>query len=554
MIHDTHGYEPAESALVKPHIPCDRCGSSDANALFSDGHEYCYSCGTVGGERNGTPMAERQDSSDDVGSDIPAGIAGAINSRGLHQDTCEKWGYLQGTHHGKPCQIAQYRDDSTGAVIAAKVRFPGKDFTFAGAARKTSLYGKWLWSSGGRMLTITEGEVDALSVSQAQGNKFPVVSLQFGAPSALKAIEKDYEWVTSFERVNLWFDNDRPGKEAAHIVADALPPGLVHIVKAELKDANEYLKAGRVKEMIDLIWRAEPYRPDGIISGQEITRERLQAAQAIGYAVPYQQLSGKLHGLRKGELTMLTSGSGMGKSTLARELAYYLHQEHELTIGNVYLEEGTEKTAQGYVAIHNNVSLGCLRENPKMLTDEVWDSSLAEVVHQRMFFYDHFGSLESENLLAKLRYLAVGCKCDFIVLDHISLVVSGQTSSSEGERKDIDILMTALRSLIENTGVGVIAIVHLKQPMGMAHEEGARVTLAHLRGSGSLKQLSDNVIAVEGDQQGDNRYRSLLRILKNREFGDLGEADTVEYRPDTGRLLPFMGTKVAVATDLDVPF
>jgi twinkle protein len=409
----------------------------------------------------------------DGASGIPAGTAGAITARGIHQETCEKWGYLQGNHRGKPCQIAQYRDPDTRQVVAAKIRYPGKEFEFAGEPKRAPLYGQWLWSSGGKMLCITEGELDALSVSQAQDHKWPVVSVPNGAGGAVKAIEKAFEWVCSFDRVNIWFDNDEPGIKAARAVADMLPPGKAFIVKAELKDANEYLKERRAGEIINLIWRAEPHRPDGIVAGSEITLESLRTALAHGYALPYAQLSSMLHGLRKRELTLLTAGSGIGKSTLAREIAYHLHQEHGLVVGNVYLEESKEKTAQGYIAIHNNVSLGHLRENPAILDEETWERSLSEVVHTRQFFYDHFGSLDSENLLSKLRYLAVGCKCDFIVLDHISIVVSGQESSSEGERKDIDILMTALRSLIENTGVGVIAIVHLNKPPGVAHEEGA---------------------------------------------------------------------------------
>jgi twinkle protein len=140
-----------------------------------------------------------------------------------------------------------------------------------------------------------------------------------------------------------------------------------------------------------------------------------------------------------------------------------------------------------------------------------------------MFFYDHFGSLDSENLLSKLRYLAVGCKCDFIILDHISIVVSGQESSSEGERKDIDILMTNLRSLVENTGVGVIAIVHLSKPPGVSHEEGGTRHAVPPPWLGLLKQLPDNVVAMERDQQSDTKSdESTIRVLKNREFGELG--------------------------------
>jgi twinkle protein len=326
-------------------------------------------------------VAEREEVSDDPGSPIPTGTAGAVNSRGLHQETCEKWGYLQGTHHGKPCQIAVYRDPGTRAAVAAKVRYAGKEFEFAGSPGKAPLYGQWLWSGGGKMLTITEGEIDALSVSQAQGNKWPVVSVPNGAQGAVKAIEKAFEYVSSFDRVNIWFDNDEPGIKAAKAVADILPPGKAFIVKADLKDANEYLKASRGGEIVNLIWRAEPHRPDGIVAGSEITLEALREAVAKGYTLPYPQLSSALHGLRKRELTLLTAGSGIGKSTLAREIAYHLHQEHGLTIGNVYLEESKEKTAQGYIAIHNDVPLGSLRELPELLGDHDWARSISEVVH-----------------------------------------------------------------------------------------------------------------------------------------------------------------------------
>jgi twinkle protein len=151
-----------------------------------------------------------------------------------------------------------------------------------------------------------------------------------------------------------------------------------------------------------------------------------------------------------------------------------------------------------------------------------------------MWFYNHFGSLESKNLITKLRYLATVCKVDFILLDHVSIVTSGIESSSEGERKDIDILMTRLRQLIEETGVGVQAIVHLKRTQ-KNFNEGDQVSLNDLRGSASLEQLSDNVIALERNQQGDNPTQVRLRVLKCREMGDLGEADLINYNRQTGR-------------------
>jgi twinkle protein len=430
-----------------------------------------------------------------------------------------------GKYQGQDAHFAHYYDDQR-RLVSIHVRTPDKDFPWIGKANP-GLYG-----------------------NQAQGVKWPVVSVPGGAAGAKRAIEKDLDWLEKFDEVLFAFDMDEPGRDAVDECAALLTPGKAKVVVLPegMKDANDMLVAGRTAELIDALWGAKVYRPDGIIDGAHITREELQEP-VLGYALRYPKLNEKIGDIREAELTLLTAGSGIGKSTLAREIAYGLHQDHGLTIGNIYLEESVKKTAQGYVAIDNNVPLGRLRKDPKLITDEQWDASLIKVVHKRMFFYDHFGSLESDNLIAKIRYMRVALGCHFIILDHISIVVSGSEGSGEGERRDIDKLMTKLRSLIEQTGVGIIAIVHLKQPEGKPHEEGGRVTLSQLRGSGALKQLSDNVIALERNQQGGDPNKSLARVLKCREFGETGEADELEYDPDTGRLLPTTGFKEQATDD-----
>jgi twinkle protein len=368
--------------------------------------------------------------------------------------------------------------------------------------------------------------------------KYPVVSLPNGTGSTVKTVERSYEWLQGFDNIVLMFDMDDPGRKAAEEVAALLPPGRVKIASLPEKDPNDVLTLHGPGALVRAFWDAKPWMPDGIVSGETFTLDMLMAETVKGYELPYPLLQEKLLGLRKGEITLLTAGSGIGKSTLARELAYHLHQVHGCAIGNVYLEEANVKTAQAYIAIRNNVPLGRLRHNTSLLTPEQWREGLTNVLHKRMWFYDHFGSLDSKNLLAKLRYFAVVCKVDFIILDHISIVTSGIESSSEGERKDIDILMTRLRSLAEETGVGIVAIVHLKRVTGKDFNEGAQVALSDLRGSGSLEQLSDNVLSLERDQQAEpeKQTQMLARILKCRELGETGEADLLNYNRTTGRI------------------
>lgn len=522
-----------EESILISKGPCPNCGSSDANALYSDGHTHCFSCGAhVAGEAGHLPQTGKRMS----GDLLSGGEIQALSKRGISEETCRKFHYTTNKFREKAVQVAAYYSPE-GEIVAQKVRFPDKSFVTLGNFKKVGLFGQHLWGQGGKKIVITEGEIDCMTVSQMQGNKWPVVSIPNGADGAKVALSKHLEWLETFEEIILMFDMDKPGRKAVEECAPLFTPGKCKVAVLSMKDPNELLLAGRGQEIVTAIWQAKEYRPDGIIDGSEITADFLQEPIA-GYAINYPKLDMMIGGLREGELTLLTAGSGIGKSTLVRELAYALHQDHQLKIGNIYLEENLKKTSQGYVAIHNNVPLGDLRRNPKLLTPEQWEKSLDEVVRQRMFFYDHFGSLEADNLLSKIRYLRVGLGCNFVVLDHISIVVSGSEGSGEGERRDIDKLMTNLRSLIEQTGLGVIAIVHLKQPEGKPHEEGGRVTLSQLRGSGSLKQLSDNVIALERDQQSANSDISLIRVLKCREFGETGEADYILYDRETGRLLP----------------
>lgn len=525
------------------HTSCDACGSSDGNAVYDNNTAHCFVCGayTAKVDMDGTETEDTVDTP--TTSKFINGDFQDIPKRKLSEEVCQKFNYMVGEYKGQPCHIANYYDPVTRRLIAQKIRLPKsadgkKKFTIIGQGKGLPFYGQHMYN-GGKSVVITEGEIDAVSVAMAMGKgKWPVVSLPNGSGSVIETIETYYDWLDTFEKIVLCFDQDEPGRKALEQALPLLPPGKAYIMTLPLKDANEVLLELGPQPISDAFWNAQQWRPDGIVSGEEISLESLMEAINPGFSTPFPLFNERYGGIRKQEILLLTAGSGIGKSTLARELGYALHQTHGLRVGNVFLEESNKKTAQGYIAIDNNVPLGKLRANPALLTKDQWQASYDKLLKKGLFFYDHFGSLDSARLLSKLRYMATALKCDFIILDHISIVVSGQEGSGEGERRDIDMLMTKLRQLVEETGVGVIAIVHLKQPEGKPHEEGGRVTLSQLRGSGSLKQLSDGVLALERDQQGENSAVCTARLLKNREFGDTGEIDHIEYDKATGRMNP----------------
>ncbi|KQW36738.1 DnaB-like helicase C-terminal domain-containing protein [Rhizobacter sp. Root404] len=472
----------------------------------------------------------------DSSFDFIPGQLPLANVRGITPATFKHWSYMFGFDKFRnPVHLAQHLKD--GQLVGQHVRQKDGRTSFLGSTAKLQMYGQWLWPAGGKKVVVTSSELGALSVSQAQGHKWPVVALPTDQQGGLAAFRRNFEWLNSFEEVILAFESDEREQALAQQFAGLFRPGKVRLAK--LTDSlTDMLQAGRTEEIKSALWQAEVWRPGGIIEGSDITIEWLESDEGVvGYELPYPRLNDALRGLRAKELTFLVAGSGIGKSTIAREIGAHLVMRHGLKVANVFLEEGPTKSANAYMAIDCNVPLGELRLNPKILTRDQKLASMAKWAPLTMFF-NHFGSLDSADLLAKLEYFAAaGCK--FLILDHISIVVSGMASSKEGERKDIDILVTALRSLIERTGMGIICISHLTKADGTPHEEGGRINLDDLRGSGSLKQLADNVIALERNSQDEEAPNEAdIRLLKNREWGDQGLMDRISYNKETGRLLP----------------
>lgn len=517
------------------HEPCPVCGSSDACGVFDDGHRYCYSCCTYfkpTSEGDGEQVSmERKKVSKEC---IPLGDLNItnLNARKINQDTCSKFKYMTGEYKGSPCQVANYYDDN-GNIVGQKLRFPDKSFAVLGKI-SNRLFGSQLWANG-KKIVITEGEIDCLTVSQLQGNKWPVVSIPNGAQAAKKAIEANLEYLNNFEEIILMFDMDEAGRKAVEDCVSVLPVGKAYIANLPMKDPNECLVNGKGDAVIQAIWNAKPYRPDGIVAGTDLYEKCVTDIDDLKDSVlyPFEALNNKTKGARHGELYVITSGSGMGKSTLLRELEFYFGQAENC--GIVALEESNRTTGLELMSLYCNRRL---RLYPEAVSEsERSDAFNATIGNGRYYLYDHFGSLDSDNLLSKIRYLVVGLGCKRIFLDHISIVVSGMDNADDGgERKAIDKLMTNLRSLVEETGCTMFVVSHLKRPEKKGHEEGAQVSLSQLRGSGAIAQLSDMVIGLERNQQGDNPNVLTLRVLKNRFSGDTGVSGYLEYDPETGRL------------------
>ena len=521
------------------HTPCQSCGSSDANGLYDDGHQYCFSCETyVNGDGTTTTQSKvtKPMNKDLKFYDSASNLS--IVDRGITSATCVTYGVRQdnGKHY-----YPYY--DGEGTLTAVKTRLvETKDFSIAGDFKEATLFGQQLFTKGGRYLTICEGELDALAAYQMQGSKYPCVSIRNGASAALKDCKAQYEWIDSFENVVICFDADEAGQKASQAVAE-LFGGKVKVMKHKkgYKAACDYLSHGAGKEFIDGWGGAEASVPDGIIQGNTLWSMVSTPIEKADCDYPYEELNKLTYGIRKGELVMVTAGSGLGKSQFLREIVWHILCKTNDNIGLMFLEEGVRKTARSLMslAVNKPIHLPDVEVTPEELKD-AFDRTLGS---DRIYLFDHFGSTSLENIVNRVRYMAKGLGCGYVFLDHLSIIVSGGDVGDE--RKALDSIMTKLRMLVQETGISLICASHLKRPESKGHEEGAATSLAQLRGSGAIAQLSDIVIGLERNGQAQDmveRNTTSVRVLKNRFSGFTGSAGSLLYNGKTGRMLEIKDT------------
>lgn len=517
------------SEILRAHLPCPDCGSSDALSEYTDGHTYCYSCNALHNSND----TETTTKYDDFISDM---TLKPLKARGITESTCRKYQYYYTTYKGKPCQVANYFDEN-GTLIGQKLRFQDKSFATKGKISKT-FFGQQLYNRGSRLI-ITEGEIDCLTVSQLLGNQEPVVSIPCGVQSAKKVFEANLKWLEGFNEVVVVFDNDDAGRKGAQEIEGILSPDKLRIaVLKQYKDPNEYYLAEKGNELLEALENAKRVTPENIINADTLLDDLLKEPEEVtGYGLPWNVKADKMiRGVRKGEITMLTAGTGIGKSTMIREIGYHLVMEHGLKIGSMMLEENVLRTSKGYIGLYLNKPVHLSR---KGISNEQYTEAFTNTLGTGKFvMYNHFGSLDNSAILNAIRYMAVTEKCDFILIDHISIAVSGIESNNE--RKLIDILMTRLRQLCEELGVGLICICHLKRGDGKkSAEEGGSISLEDLRGSQAIAQLSDTIIALERNQQAESDVKKNLvqmRVLKCRQTGDTGIGGKLWFNKEKNRL------------------
>ena len=525
--------------IVTRNQPCEECGSSDAKQIYDDGSAFCFSC-----RRNFYPPKEaymqqpevKKDWSNklrEVQDDYP--VRG-FKERNIYRQVAEHYGVKVSYDLDGNIDAHYYPFFNNDTLAGYKVRRLPKDFSSIGTV-KGGMFGQNLYSGGPR-LVITEGELDAMSVQSAWYKKYktfyPVVSLR--SASSVKDLIKEREWIRKFDEVILWLDNDDAGREATKEAARIIGYDKIKIAKSSEKDASDlWIKDS--DKVLKTIYDAVDYTPAGILTKDELWSqlEKYNEIESVPYPDYMEGLNDKLKGMRFGEITLWTSGTGSGKSTLLREIAIDLLEKTDDKIGIISLEESPAETARkmaGMAINRNPANEEIPIDDLKKGFDRIFDSD-------RVLVLDHQGSISDGSIMDFLEYMCLsGCK--YLFVDHITILASEGAEGLTGNEA-IDKIMNDLLRLVKKHEVWIGLISHLRKTdnKGRSFEEGKLPSMDDIRGSGSIKQISMDIIAFARNVGSDNpeeRNTIKTKVLKCRYTGLTGPSGSLYYDFDTGRL------------------
>lgn len=528
-----------ESEFVQKE-PCPECGSRDNLARYSDGHAHCFGCeyyeppdGETKVQRKSKPMS----------SDLLSGEVVAIANRKIPEEICRKYDYRAGKNsQGQWVHIANYRDQS-GTVVSQHLRTKDKDFPWINKQKDLQLFGFHLVRDEVSKLIITEGEIDAMSVSAAIGPKsrWGSVSIGGGAKAAEKDIAANLTRIEKAEEIILMFDMDDIGREAAQRVARMFRPGKCKIARLPegYKDANELWMAGKGAEIVDAIFSAQEWRPEGVVQLGDI-REDIMTDPVRGFPWFHPGLDDAVLGRRLGELDALGAGTGVGKTDLLTQQIEYDINTLKLKVGLFFLEQLPRETARRIAgkAAGRKFHIPPSDENP-WTSDEL----VAEVDRleqsECLYMYDHFGSAEYDLIEDTIRFLYHSAGVQIFYLDHLTALAA----QADDERKALEEIMARLGGLVKELDIWICIVSHLATPdMGKSHEEGGRVTIRQFKGSRSIGFWCHHMFGLERNQQAEDeeeRQTTRFRVLKDRVTGQAtGKVFEMGYDHSSGRLYP----------------
>lgn len=519
--------ETTESEFLY-HSQCDACGSSDANANYSNGTAYCFACGKWSKGEDGQPTSSPRNTGTNVA--LLTYDYKDLGKRKIPESICKQFRYGYGTDkNGNIVQIANYFDKDK-QVVGQKLRYPNKDFKFIGDAKASTMFGQSLWGNTGKKLVITEGEIDALSYATATDGKYPVVSLKGGAHAAKKEIAQHIDWINGYEEIYLWFDNDDAGRQAVSDVVSLIPADKLRIVRhPDYKDANEVLLYKGKSGVIQAFYNAERFKPDDIVTPMDLL-DTVAEPIAVGFPYAYDALTQMLYGRRFGEVVTVGAGVSVGKTDfIMTQVAHDISKGWK--VATFMLEQSVKETI---LRVAGKID-GKHYHLPNVEFDKDKLKETVSGMDGNLFMFDNFGANTWEVIREKIRYMNYNYECRVFYIDNLTAL----NSHAADERRNLDALMSEVAGLAKELDIWIMLVSHLNPPKsGASHEAGGKTEQNQFTGSRAIMRWSYTMLGIERNtlhEDPDERNKGLVRVLKDRFSGSAtGRTVGFYYDRDTG--------------------
>lgn len=510
------------SKLIRAHLPCPDCGSSDALAEYDDDHTFCFSCSksTQSYSNNiyniyNNIFTKKDKMEDTIIKDNQTYSYQYIGWRGITADTFKAYGVKTKVDSvGRPISVVF----PYGEAATKERKIASKEFYSTGDMHDASLFGMDKFSAGeAKAITITEGELDALSAFQMLGSKYPAVSVR-SSSSARRDCERARDYINSFEKIYLAFDSDEQGQKALKEVSQLFDVSKVYHVKfSKYKDANEFLINKEEKEFSNVWWSARPYLPKGLIADYQTIEDVLRKESNQASATyPFETLNSMTYGIRLKEIVLLLAQEKVGKTEVMRCIEHHLLKTTEENIGIIHLEEEEKRSVQGLIGYELGVPCH-LPDAGVSVEDQLAAYRSLTKRDGRVHFYSHFGSEDPNAVLDIIRYLVTVCHCKYIFLDHITMLVTGY--EGDDERKKLDYLSTRLAMLTRELDFTLFMVSHV-------NDDGKT------RGSRNIAKVADLIISLDRNIEADSfdeRNKTRLTVRGNRYAGLSGPAGALMF-------------------------
>ena len=403
-------------------------------------------------------------------------------------------------------------------------RLQEKAFYAKNGFKGDELFGMNLFPAGSaKYVTITEGELDALSVSQMLGNQYvnPVVSLPSATPSK-KLWENCKDWLDSFEKIILSVDTDDAGNALADRMSRLFPNRVYRVDHGKYKDANEFLQAGKSREFKGLWWKPVKHTPENVMNtSDEFLKLYTDTPEHTYYKTGIQALDDKILGLMQGHFTVFKAPTGIGKTELMRYMEYSMLQQG-IPIAAWHLEETKLRSLLGLVSYEagDNLTRRDLIEEKD--ADDIVREAIINLTKDENFYQFYISDGQgTEELIDQIRFFSQACDCKFVFFEPIQDVVVG--TSEENKESMLADLSIRLSKLAAELNVGIVTIAH-------TNENGDPKYCK------MIGQRASVIIDLHRDKEADSieeRNTTYLKVEKNRPCSEEGQAGMLRFSTET---------------------